>query len=70
VSRSVRQLVVSPIERHSKKPDCIRDLIVELCGDVPRIELFARETSPGWAALGNEIDGRDIRDAIKDVIRD
>ena len=68
VSMGVRQLVISPVERHSKKPDCIRDRIVELCGDVPRIELFARERAPGWEALGNEIDGLDIRTAMKDVI--
>ena len=68
VSKAVRQLVVSPIERHSKKPDCVRDRIVELCGDIPRIELFAREVAPGWDALGNEIDGRDIRDALREVI--
>ena len=49
---------------HSKKPDEIRDRIVELCGDVPRIELFARNRADGWDSLGNEIDGRDIRDAI------
>jgi len=30
VSKSIRQLVASPIERHSKKPDCVRDRIVEL----------------------------------------
>jgi N6-adenosine-specific RNA methylase IME4 len=56
------------VERHSKKPDCVRDRIVELCGDVPRIELFAREAAHGWEALGNEIDGRDIRDALRGVI--
>ena len=67
-SKSVRQIVMSPVERHSKKPDCIREQIVELCGDVPRIELFARERAPGWDAMGNEIDGKDIRDALKEVI--
>ncbi len=67
LSKSVRQLVVSPLERHSKKPDCVRERIVELCGDVPRIELFAREQAPGWDAVGNEIDGRDIRDALKEI---
>lgn len=67
ISKSVRQLVVSPIERHSKKPDCVRERIVELCGDVPRIELFAREQAVGWDALGNEIDGRDIRAALKEI---
>lgn len=53
---------------HSKKPDEIRQRIVELCRDVPRIELFARETTDGWDCLGDEIDGKDIRDALKEVI--
>lgn len=38
-----------------KKPDVARDRIVELIGDVPRIELFARQTTPGWDVWGNEI---------------
>ena len=56
VSASVRQTIISPIEGHSKKPDCVRDRIVELCGDLPRIELFAREKTEGWDAWGNEVD--------------
>ena len=40
---------------HSRKPDTVRDKIVELCGDVPRIELFARQQSDGWDSWGNEI---------------
>lgn len=68
VSRKVRQIVATPPERHSKKPDCVRERIVELLGDVSRIELFAREQIPGWDAMGNEIDGRDIRDALKEAI--
>lgn len=54
ISKSVRQLIVSPIERHSKKPDEVRERIVQLFGDVPRIELFARERAAGWDAWGNE----------------
>jgi len=54
VSRSVRQVVVSPVRRHSEKPDEVRDRIVELMGDVPRIELFARARHPGWDVWGNE----------------
>jgi len=38
----------------------VRDKIVELMGDVPRIELFARQKVDGWDALGNEIDGLNI----------
>ena len=55
-SASVHQLIVSPIEQHSKKPDEARKKIVELMGDVPRLELFAREAKPGWAVWGNEVE--------------
>ena len=47
-------MIISPIEEHSKKPDEARKRIVELMGDVPRIELFARQKSPGWDVWGNE----------------
>jgi len=40
---------------HSIKPDLFRDKIVELCGDLPRIELFARESNPGWDVWGKEV---------------
>jgi len=55
VSAKVRQIVHTPIERHSKKPDVVRDRIVELLGDLPRIELFARNKSEGWDVWGNEV---------------
>ena len=55
VSASVRQIVYEPIEEHSKKPNSIRDSIIELVGDLPRIELFARQTSEGWDSWGNEV---------------
>lgn len=42
---------------HSHKPDIVRQLIVETFGDLPRIELFARQTEPDWLAWGNEIAG-------------
>ena len=68
VSTKVRQLVIAHRLQHSKKPDEVRERIVELCGDLPRIELFARQKTEGWECLGNEIDGRDIREAILDYI--
>ena len=55
ISKSVRQIVDTPIERHSKKPDEVRNRIVDLMGDVPRIELFAREKTDGWDVFGNEV---------------
>ncbi|WP_370780788.1 MT-A70 family methyltransferase [Eubacterium ventriosum] len=68
VYKAVSQICDARVMAHSKKPDEIRKRIVELCGDVPRIELFARKTADGWDCLGDEIDGKDIRDALKGVI--
>lgn len=68
VDKAVANLVISPLGAHSAKPPVVRDRIVQLIGDLPRIELFAREVTPGWAALGDEIDGKDIRDALKEII--
>ena len=39
---------------HSRKPAIVRDKIVELLGDRPRIELFARERVEGWTGWGDE----------------
>ena len=55
VSASVPNLVVAPLEEHSKKPAEIRDRIVRLLGDMPRIELFARQHIEGWDCWGNEV---------------
>lgn len=55
ISKSVHQFIISPIERHSKKPDEAREKILELMGDIPRIELLARQTPPGWDVWGNEV---------------
>lgn len=64
-SRSVSSVVLSHIERHSKKPNVVRDRIVELLGNVPRIELFAREQADGWDAWGNEIKKKDLYEREK-----
>jgi site-specific DNA-methyltransferase (adenine-specific) len=55
VSDSVSSVIISPKERHSKKPDEVRDRIVQLFGDLPRIELFARQKTDGWDVFGNEV---------------
>ena len=55
VSKSVHQICDARIMEHSRKPDEIRDRIVQLCGDLPRIELFSRQISDGWDCWGNEI---------------
>ena len=54
ISTTVYQVVESPVGRHSAKPPEVRDRIVKLIGDLPRIELFARHRTPGWDAWGND----------------
>ena len=55
LSKSVAQLVVDQRREHSRKPYRIRNDIVNLCGDLPRIELFARQKVSGWDCWGNEV---------------
>lgn len=55
-SAAVHQVILSPVERHSKKPDEVRERIAALMGDVPRVELFARQETPGWDVWGNEVE--------------
>jgi N6-adenosine-specific RNA methylase IME4 len=54
--KNVKQIILSPRGRHSAKPSETRDRIVRLMGDLPRIELFARERVDGWDAWGNEVE--------------
>lgn len=61
--------IYEPIKKHSAKPLKQYNKI-EALYDGPYLELFARNTMPGWTALGNEIDGKDIRDALKDLIEE
>jgi N6-adenosine-specific RNA methylase IME4 len=56
ISHSIHSVIITPKEEHSKKPDIVRDKIIELCGDLPRVELFARQKHEGWDSWGNEIE--------------
>lgn len=72
ISHSVHQLVETwderddlvlraPVGEHSAKPPEVRNRIVDLFGNLPRIELFAREHTIGWDAFGDQLpDGSDI----------
>ena len=61
-SDNVRQLIQDQRTEHSKKPPEARKRIIELFGDIPRIELFARKEDflfepddwKGWDVWGNE----------------
>lgn len=55
ISNKVSSVIISPRREHSRKPDEARIKIVDLFGDVPRIELFARQQVEGWDCWGNEV---------------
>ena len=55
ISANVGQLIFSPLRNHSQKPDETREKITELVGELPRIELFARQYADGWDCWGNEV---------------
>ena len=54
-SASVRQLIVERRREHSRKPDRVRNDIVTLVGNLPKIELFARQQTEGWDVWGDEV---------------
>lgn len=68
-SHKIRQLVEAERIRntHSKKPNEVRERIVQLMGDLPRIELFARETYDGWTTIGDEIDNKDLYITLEEI---
>ena len=66
IRKNIKQIQCLRISEHSKKPDKIRQEIVRLMGDLPRIELFARGSKErdlfnhnrfdGWDCWGNEVE--------------
>jgi N6-adenosine-specific RNA methylase IME4 len=57
IDNCVPNLVIAPRGEHSKKPDEVRHRIVKLVGDLPRVELFARQRVEGWDIWGNQAPG-------------
>lgn len=55
ISKSVHQIIDDRIRSHSEKPACVLDRAIQLCGDLPRLDLFARVETPGWDVFGNEV---------------
>ena len=55
VAKDVREIVLAPVREHSRKPDEVKERIERYC-EGPYVELFARETRPGWDTWGNEVE--------------
>jgi N6-adenosine-specific RNA methylase IME4 len=47
-------VINAPRREHSRKPDEAYELIERMYPELPKLELFARQQRPGWAAWGNE----------------
>lgn len=58
---SVKQVIYSPLGRHSAKPWEARHRLERLYGDVPRIELFSRSAAPGWDHWGNQCESSAVK---------
>lgn len=56
INACIPNLQIHKIGTHSQKPKQIRDEIVKLFGDLPRLEMFARVKTEGWDVWGNEVE--------------
>lgn len=54
-ARNIRNLIVSPVRRHSEKPDEMHEQLERMYPDEPRCELFARARREKWSSWGDEI---------------
>lgn len=55
-SKRIRSVYREVRGKHSKKPDFIRNWIMECFPDIPKVELFARQKTEGWDVWGNEVE--------------
>jgi N6-adenosine-specific RNA methylase IME4 len=61
-SKSIRTVIEAPRRQHSRKPDEAYHVAETLCGNVPRLDLFSRQSRPGWVNWGNQKDLFDAGD--------
>ncbi len=66
-NKSQRSVCFAPNLKHSAKPEELQNSLDIMFSGANKLELFARRERPGWTCLGNEIDGKDIRDALTDL---
>lgn len=52
-AKNVREIILSPVREHSRKPDEAYDRVQRYCAG-PYLELFSRQQRPGWDTWGNE----------------
>jgi len=70
-NNSISQMIITSKTKHSEKPKEARNKIIQLVGELPRIELFARSSQKvenGWVNVGYDVDGCDIKDSLQKII--
>ena len=68
VAKNVREIILSPVREHSRKPDEVYDRVERYC-EGPYVELFGRQSRPGWAIFGNEATKFDGEGHGKETLR-
>jgi N6-adenosine-specific RNA methylase IME4 len=66
-NKSQRSVSFAENLKHSAKPEHLQNSLEIMFPKSYKLEMFARRVRPGWTCLGNEIDGKDIRDALADL---
>lgn len=60
----VHEVIISPRREHSRKPDEARERIERYCSG-PRLNMFARQSRPGWESWGMEATKFDTQEAAE-----
>lgn len=66
-NKSQRSVSFAENLKHSAKPEDLQNSLEIMFPKTRKLELFARRLRPGWTCLGNEIDGKDIYDALAEL---
>ena len=56
IHHGIRKEFYADVREHSRKPDEVSGWLVDLYGDVPRLEMFARQSRPGWDVWGDQVE--------------
>ena len=67
--KNIKQMFEAIRTKHSQKPFEVRKFIEDLMGELPRVELFARQKTQGWDTIGDGIDGQDIRKTLENMVK-
>ena len=68
--KAINNWFQAPTKGHSVKPGIARKIIEHCYPNTTKIELFARQKTEGWDCIGNEINGKDIKQQLEEMINE